>query len=79
MMILNEARNLEQYAPAFVAKIVRRTEKVPGHMIMVMNFEPVILLRVKRSFIVLTYATDCRRIEFHLLIPCEALHCLIDF
>ena len=65
--------------PSLVAEIVRGTEKVPGHMIMVMDLAPVVLLLIERPVFVLTYATDCSRIVLHLLISCQVLHLPFDF
>ena len=77
--IMNEARYLEHHAPSLVAKIVRRTYKVPGHMIMVTDLAPVILLRIERPVFALTYPTDNSRIVFHLLITGQILHSPVDF
>ena len=58
---------------------MRRTEEIPSHMIMIMDLAPVILVGIERSLLVLTYATDCRRIVGHLLSFCQLSHWFFEF
>ena len=71
---MNKAWDLEYDTPTLVAKIVRRAEEVPGHVIMVTDLSPIILLRIEWSVFIFTYAAGCSSIVAHLLSSCKRFY-----
>ena len=77
--VVAEQRNLEHHTAAFVTQIVRRANVVASHVIMVMNFAPIVLLLDEWADFVVTDAAHFGRIVYHVLILIEQLISAVRF